>query len=61
MEGDSRTIVESNAVAHKLAQIGFNFEIPQFWVGNVPGEATDLVERDRRWMFDSSLSVAAYL
>ncbi|MBA0744821.1 hypothetical protein Gogos_007427, partial [Gossypium gossypioides] len=35
MEGDSRTIVhtdrESNAVAHKLAQIGFNFESPQFW------------------------------
>ncbi|MBA0622272.1 hypothetical protein Godav_007830 [Gossypium davidsonii] len=37
---------ESNAIAHKLAQIGFNFESPQFWVENVPGEATDLVERD---------------
>ncbi|KAH1067609.1 hypothetical protein J1N35_032596 [Gossypium stocksii] len=51
---------KSNAVAHKVAQISFNFKSLQFWVENIPGEATDLVERDWRWMFDSGSFAMSY-
>ncbi|MBA0865888.1 hypothetical protein Goshw_016238 [Gossypium schwendimanii] len=44
--GDNGGGFKNNRMAHKHAQIGFNFESPQFWEENVPGEATDLVERD---------------
>lgn len=37
---------ESNEVAHKMAQIGFKFLSPQFWVKDVHEEVRELVEQD---------------
>ncbi|MBA0564531.1 hypothetical protein Golob_009468, partial [Gossypium lobatum] len=59
--GSGVLVVNNHAADAFLAEAlaclqALDFSIEMGFRENVPGEATDLVERDKRWMFDSDLS-----